>query len=135
MVIGMKKMFLLLSIALSVICFFGLSYSENCMWDQSCDDDKYNLDFCGNGQCESFETKRSCLEDCGTILDIVISDIRSTADGVDGGGGIFGRVQRSAMLLMVVLVVLFIALAIFGVIVIAIYNKVVASIEKEVIID
>ncbi len=131
----MKKMFLLLSIALSFICFFGLSYSENCMWDQSCDDEKFNLEFCGNGRCEPFETKRSCLEDCGTILDIVISDIRSTADGVDGGGGIFGRVQRSGILLMVVLIVLFIALAIFGVILIAVYNKVVASIEKEVIID
>ena len=131
----MKKMLLLLSVALSVICFFGLSYSENCMWDQSCDDDKFNLDFCGNGQCESFETKSTCLEDCGTILDIVISDIRSSADRVDGGEGIFGRVQRSAVLLMLMLIVLFIALAIFSVIVIVIYNKVVASIEKEVIID
>ncbi len=65
----------------------------------------------------------------------MIYNIRSTADGIDGGGGIFGGVQRSAIIFMIMLVVLFFALAIFGVILIAIYNKVVASIEKEVIID
>lgn len=135
MIIRMKKKILLLSLVLSVICFPGVSYSENCMWDQSCDDEKFNLEFCGNGRCEPFETKNTCLEDCGTIIDIVISNIRSTADGIDGGGGIFGGVQRSAIIFMIMLVVLFFALAIFGVILIAIYNKVVASIEKEVIID
>ncbi len=135
MVRFMKKNVLLLSLALSIVCFFGLSYSENCMWNQTCEDDRYNLEFCGNGRCEPFETKRTCVEDCGSILDSVIYSIRTHADGISGGSGIFGGVQGSAIVLMLVMLVAVVVLGILGLILIVVYNKVVASIEKEIIID
>ena len=91
--------------------------------------------FCGNGQCEPFETKKTCLEDCGSILDLMIDKVRSSAGSVDGGSGIFGKAQRSGIILMLSFVALIIVLVTFGIILIAIYNMVVASIEREVIVD
>ncbi len=128
----MKYAILLVSVAVSFIYLSGLSYQKNCMWDGTCPEEKYNLDFCGNGHCEPFETKDTCLEDCGSILDLIVEKVRSAGKGTPGGGP-FGGVQGSAITLMLGFFLLVIVIIILAIILIAVHGRVVGSIEKEII--
>ncbi len=128
----MKYAILLVSVAVSFICLPCLSYQENCMWDGTCPEGKYNIDFCGNGHCEPFETKDTCLEDCGSIFDLIVEKVRSAGKGTPGSGP-FGGVQGTGITLMLGFFVLVIVIIILSIILIAVYDRVVGSIEKEIV--
>lgn len=130
----MKYAILLVSVAVSFICLSGLSYQENCMWDGTCTEEKYNLDFCGNGYCEPFETKDTCLEDCGSILDLIIEKVKFSSRDTGGAGGPFAGLQDSGITLMLSFLVLIIVVVTLGIILIAAYDRIVGSVEKEIVI-
>ncbi len=130
----MKYIVLLVSVAVSFICLPGLSYQDNCMWDGTCPEEKYNVNFCGNGYCEPFETKDSCIEDCGSILDLIIGKIESSSRDTGGAGGPFAGLQDSGIALMLSFLVLIIVIVTLGIILIAVYDKVVGSVEKEIVV-
>ena len=111
----------------------GMTYSVNCMWDDSCEGQKYNINFCGNGYCEPFESKEKCLEDCGTILDVVLGKIQSFFSNKESSGGPFGGIADSGVMVILVLIGVMIIFVVVGIVLITVYNKIVASIEKEVI--
>ncbi|MFH1127647.1 MAG: hypothetical protein V1718_06065 [archaeon] len=121
------------SLLISFVYLGGLSYQENCMWDDSCEDDRYNVGFCGNGYCDPFESKDSCLEDCGSILDLIIEKIDSLTKDDDTGGGPLG-VRGPGVSSLATFLAVIIAVIIFGAILIWLYNRFVVSVEREVII-
>jgi len=128
----MKRALSLAILAATLLSLAGTAYSVNCMWDNSCDNPKLDIDFCGNGQCEPFETKDTCVQDCGSLLDIITGKIKSFFATKESGGP-FGNLADSGVGVILALFVVMIVMVVLGIIVIVMYNKVVGSIERKIL--
>lgn len=128
----MKRALFVAILAMTLISLATTAHSVNCMWDNTCENPKYDIDFCGNGQCEPFETKDTCVEDCGSLLDIIAGKIKSYFATKESGGP-FGGIADSGVAMILAFFVVIIVLVVLGVILIVVYNKMVGSIEREII--
>ncbi len=129
----MKRALSLAILAVTLTSLASTAYSVNCLWDNSCENPKYDIKFCGNGQCEPFETKDTCIEDCGSLLDIIAGKIKSFFASKEASSGPFGSIADSGVAMILAFFVVIIVILVLGVILIVVYNKMVGSIEREII--
>lgn len=129
----MKRALSFALLTVTILSLASTTYSVNCMWDNSCENPKYDINFCGNGQCEPFESKDTCVQDCGSLLDIIAGKIKSFFATKEASSGPFGGIADSGVAMILAFFVVIIVLVVLGVILIVVYNKMVGSIEREII--
>ena len=129
----MKFALSLAILAATLISLAGTTYSVNCMWDNSCENPKLDIDFCGNGNCEPFESKDTCVQDCGSLTDIIGSKIESFFSSKSDAGGPFASIAGSGVSMILAFLGVMIIVVVLGIILIVVYNKMVGTIEKEII--
>lgn len=126
----MKYLIFVVTASLTILFSGNIAYSINCMWDNSCPDAKFDIDYCGNGYCDTFETKEICLEDCGSVLDQLIEKFSSDDVGDDYDRGPFTWIHKSNFTLMTALLTITIIIVVLAIIFIAIHDRVIGGIER-----